>query len=98
MSISVEIKMTGDITTPEHQAAIKSIMDAVEKAANDLEGIPFPIKGSRSEYRSFASSRSLMADGTINPEQFPEPWGYMKEARMQFGFHLNPVKPSEPQE
>lgn len=97
MSISVELKMTGNITTPEHQAAIKKIMDAVEQAASGLPGVGYPIRGSRYETKSYSGSRMLMPDGTIDPTPFPLPapsgYGYMHEARLQFGFHLNPVKP-----
>jgi hypothetical protein len=96
MSISVSLTMQGDITTPEHQAAIKKIMDAVEQATNDLPGIGYPIKPSRFESKTSANTRMLLADGTIDPTPFPAPTGFMHEAKMQFGFHLNKVtKPTE---
>jgi hypothetical protein len=96
MSISVEMKFQGDVTTPEHQAAIKSIMDAAVEAANALQGIPFKVNASRYEYKSTAVSRPLTPEGLINPEPFT-PTGYMHEVKAQFGFHLNPVvKTPEP--
>jgi hypothetical protein len=95
MSLSVEVKFQGDVATAEHQAAIKQIMDDVVKSVNTLPGLVGEIKGNRFEVKSSSASRH-MEDGLINPEPFPTPTGFMHEAKLQFGFHLNPVaNPSE---
>ncbi|KIL35160.1 hypothetical protein SD71_16165 [Cohnella kolymensis] len=97
MSISVELKFIGDVATPEHQAAIKKIMDAAEQTVNQLPGLGYQVKSNRFEVKTSANSRMMTQDGLINSEPFPEPFGFMHEAKMQFGFHLNPVvKPAEP--
>jgi hypothetical protein len=91
MSISVEMKFQGDVTTLEHQAAIKAIVDAVVEATNNLPGIPFKTIPSCTETKSSMNSRMLLADRSINPEPFPTPTGFKHEVKVQFGFHLNPV-------
>jgi hypothetical protein len=91
MTMSVELKVTGDIWTPEHRDVIKRMMDAIDKEVNASPSISYKITPYRSESVTAFMSRPLVG-GSVSGEPFSATHT-PNEVRMSFGLHLNPVKP-----